>query len=374
MGFENSEALSGGIAATGNYPGKARDADELMRDLDFALRLIPGKHRINLHAMYAIPRGDEIIERDVVRPDQFDGWIAFAKERGLGIDFNATYFSHAMAADGLTLAHPDKDVRDFWIRHTKATRKIAEHIGRELGSPCLHNIWIPDGYKDVPADKTGPRRRLMESLDEIFADASVDRRYLYDSVEAKLFGIGLEAFTVGSHEFYMNYAAGRDGVLVLFDSGHFHPTEGIADKLSSQLLFADKIALHVTRNMRWDSDHVVVLDDGLKEIAAEIIKCGADRVLIGLDYFDASINRIAAWVIGVRNMQKALLYALLTPFEKMAAMQDAKDFTSLIATHEELKSCPFGDVWDHFLALNGADPNFMEAIREYERTELKKRS
>jgi len=372
MGFENAQGLSGGIAATGNYPGRARNAAELMSDLDFALKLIPGKHRINLHATYAIPDGGEIVERDKVRPEHFAKWVGFAKERGLGIDFNPTYFSHAMADDGLTLSHPDKDVRDFWIRHTKATRKISAYIGKELGSPCLHNIWIPDGYKDVPADRTGPRRRLKESLDEIFADESVDKKYIIDCVEAKLFGIGLESFTVGSHEFYMNYAAKND-VLVLFDSGHFHPTETIADKLSAQLLFADKLALHVTRGVRWDSDHMVLYDDGLREIASEIVKCGVDRVLIGLDYFDASINRIAAWVIGVRNMQRALLFALLTPFERLTALQDSKNYTKLLAAHEELKSYPFGDVWEYFLCSNGLKTEVYDEIREYEDSVLVKR-
>ena len=372
-GFEGGGGPSGGIAATGNYPGKARNADELMKDLSLALSLIPGKHRINLHAIYAIPAPGETIPRDCPKPEHFSKWVAFARERGIGVDFNATYFSHPMAGDDMTLSHPDKTVRDFWIRHSKATRAVAAHFGKELGTPCLHNIWIPDGLKDVPADRTGPRRRLRESLDEIFADTSVDKQYIYDSVESKLFGIGVESFTVGSHEFYMNYAASRKDILVLFDSGHYHPTEGIADKLSAQLLFADKIALHVTRGMRWDSDHMVLYDDNLREIAAEIVKCGADRVLIGLDYFDASINRIAAWVIGVRNMQKALLYALLTPSEKLAVMQDARDFTGQLALHEELKTMPFGDVWDRFCEQNGTDGKFMDVIYEYERTELSKR-
>ena len=373
-GFENKTGPSGGIAATGNYPGKARDYKELMADYEFALNLIPGKHRINLHAIYAIPEGGEAVPRDKPKPEHFKKWVEFAKRLGVGIDFNPTYFSHEMADDGLTLSHPDKNVREFWISHTKSTRKICEYMGRELGSPCLHNIWIPDGYKDIPADKTGPRKRLRDSLDEIFADPNVDKKYLYDSVEAKLFGIGLESFTVGSHEFYMNYAAASGGkVMVLFDSGHFHPTEGISDKLSSQLLFADKIALHVTRSVRWDSDHVVLLDDELKGIAAEIIKCGPERVLIGLDYFDASINRIAAWVIGVRNMQKALLAALLTPYEKMAEMQDKKDYTGLIAIREELKTYPFGDIWDYFLSINGTERDFLGKVREYENGVLLKR-
>jgi len=369
-GFENKGGPSGGIAATGNYPGKARDARELMEDLSFAMKLIPGRHRVNLHAIYGIADDGAMIPRDTPQPEHFVKWVEFAKEHGIGLDLNPTYFSHAMADDGLTLSHPDKPVRDFWIRHSKATRRIAAYIGKELNDPCLHNIWIPDGYKDVPADRISPRRRLKESLDEIFDDKSVDKKYIYDSVEAKLFGIGLESFTVGSHEFYMNYAASRKDVLVLFDSGHFHPTEGIADKLSAQLMFADKIALHVTRGVRWDSDHMVLYDDGLKEIAAEIVKCGAENVLIGLDYFDASINRIAAWVIGVRNMQKALLYALLTPFDKLAAMQDSRDFTGLLTLYESLKTFPFGDVWEEFLKVNDTESAFLDRIREYEQTVL----
>ena len=304
QGFESAAALSGGIQATGNYPGKARTPEELMADIDKALSLIPGKHRINLHATYAFYDGERV-SRDKLEPKHFDKWIAFARERGLGIDINPTLFSHPLASDGLTLSHPDEKVRRFWIDHCKAIRKIGAYIGEQLGTPCLNNIWIPDGYKEIPADRTGPRQRLKDSLDEILS-VKYDKKYLIDSVESKVFGIGVESYTVGSHEFYMQYAL-QNGLLCLLDNGHYHPTENVADKIPSLLLFGDKVALHVTRGVRWDSDHVVAYNDELRDIAAEIVKAGTDRVVIGLDYFDASINRVAAWVIGMRNMQKALL-------------------------------------------------------------------
>ncbi|CUH94860.1 L-rhamnose isomerase [Propionispora sp. 2/2-37] len=371
-GFENASALSGGIAATGNYPGKARNPEELMADMDQALSLVPGKHKINLHASYAIT--GEKVERDQLEPKHFEAWVQFAKERGLGLDFNPTLFSHPKAADGLTLSHPDKEIRRFWIDHCKASRRIAEYFGKALGGVALNNIWIPDGYKDIPADRLSPRQRLKESLDEIFAE-KLDSRYLADSVESKVFGIGLESYTVGSHEFYLNYAAKND-VLCLLDNGHYHPTEVVSDKIPSMLLFYDRLALHVTRAVRWDSDHVVLFDDETKEIAKEIVRCDAlDRVFIGLDFFDASINRIAAWVVGMRNMQKALLYALLTPHQKLAELQNTGEFSELMALQEELKLYPVGDIWDYFCAKHNVPvrENWIKAVQEYEKTVLSKR-
>ncbi len=355
-GFENSEALSGGIQATGNYPGKARTPEELMSDIDMALKLIPGTHKINLHAIYAVTESE--VPRDKLKPEHFEKWITFAKERGLGIDVNPTLFSHPMAADGLTLSHPDEKVRRFWIDHCKAMREIGAYIGKELGITCLNNVWIPDGYKEVPADRLGPRMRLKESLDEIFS-VKYDKKYLVDSVESKVFGIGVESYTVGSHEFYMNYAAKSDGVMCLLDNGHFHPTEVCSDKIPSLLLFSENIALHITRGVRWDSDHVVAFDDELKEMAKELVRCDAlKRAYIGLDFFDASINRIAAWVIGTRNLQKAILAALLTPFAELKDSQDNGDFTKMLALSEELKTLPLYDVWEEFCARSAVAAGF----------------
>ena len=371
-GFEGSGSLSGGIAATGNYPGKARNATELMSDIDEAFKLIPGKHKVNLHAIYAVT--DKPVARNELKPEHFEKWVEFAKQRNIGLDINPTLFSHPMADDGLTLSHPDENVRKFWIEHCKAMRKVGEYFGKELGTVCVNNIWIPDGYKDIPADRLGPRQRLKESLDEILAD-KIDKKYLLDTVESKVFGIGVESCTVGSHEFYMNYAAKND-CLCLLDNGHFHPTEKVSDKISSMLLFADKVALHVTRPVRWDSDHVVTLDDEVKDIAREIVSCNAlDRILIALDYFDASINRIAAWVIGMRNMQKALLCALLTPHEAMKKMQDEGDFTQLLAVTEELKFYPFADVWDEFCRRNDVPlgNDWSNEVKQYESANLAKR-
>lgn len=371
-GFEHAASLSGGIQATGNYPGKARNPEELMADIDKALSLIPGKHRINLHACYAIT--DEKVDRDKLEPKHFAKWVEFAKARGLGLDFNPTLFSHPKAADGLTLSHPDSEIREFWIEHCKASRRIAAYIGKELGSPCLNNIWIPDGYKDVPADRFSPRKRLKESLDEIFAE-KLDARYIVDSVESKVFGIGVESYTVGSHEFYMNYAA-KNNVLCLLDNGHYHPTEMVSDKIPSMLLFADQLALHVTRPVRWDSDHVVLFNDELKEIAKEIVRCDAlDRVLIGLDFFDASINRISAWVVGMRNMQKALLAALLTPYVEFSKFQNDGRFYELMALQEEIKTYPIGDIWNHFCEMNKVPEmqNWLPEIKKYEENVQMKR-
>ena len=372
-GFENSGDLTGGIAATGNYPGKARNAEELMADIDKAFSLIPGKHKINLHACYAIT--DEHPDRNELEPKHFQAWVDFAKKRKLGLDFNPTFFSHPKAADGLTLSHPDPGIRKFWIEHGKCCRRITEFFGRELNQLSLDNVWIPDGLKEIPADRLTPRRRLKESLDELFSE-QLDPRFIIDSVESKVFGIGLEAYTVGSHEFYMNYAA-KTGVLCLLDNGHFHPTENVADKIPSLLLFADKLALHVTRPMRWDSDHVVILNDDLRDIANEIVRCDAlDRVLIGLDFFDASVNRIAAWVIGMRNMQRALLAALLTPHKKLARLQQEGKFYEMMALNEELKTYPLGAVWDHFCEINKVPVReaWLNRVKRYEKDVLSKRN
>lgn len=373
-GFEvEQQALSGGIDVTGNYPGKATTPEQLRSDLEKALTLIPGKHRINLHAIYAETEGEKV-DRDQLEPKHFQKWIDWAKNHDLGLDFNPTFFSHPKAEDGLTLSHPDKDIRDFWIRHGKASRRIAEYIGKELGSPTLTNIWVPDGYKDIPSDRLTPRRRLKESLDEIYAD-EIDERYNLDAVESKLFGIGSESYVVGSHEFYLSYAL-KNNKLCLLDSGHYHPTEVVSNKLSSLLLFSDKVALHVSRPVRWDSDHVITLDDELKEIGLEIVRNDAlDKVMIGLDFFDASINRIAAWTIGTRNMIKSLLYALLMPNEQLKTYQEQGNFTDRLAVLEEFKTYPFGYIWDYYCQeMNvpvGMD--WLDEVREYEQVELLKR-
>lgn len=373
-GFEKSQsALSGGIAATGNYPGKARNGEELRKDLDKALSLIPGKHKINLHAIYAETDG-EVVERDELKPEHFKKWVDWAKKNGLGLDFNPTIFSHPKAADGLTLSNPDKEIRDFWIRHCKVSRKIGEYFGRELGQTCLTNIWIPDGYKDVPSDRMGPRRRLKESLDEIFTQ-KIDKKYNLDCVESKVFGLGAEAYTVGSSEFYISYAA-RNNIMSLMDTGHYHPTEVVSDKLSAMLLFNEKVALHVSRPVRWDSDHVILLDDEIKELAKEIVRNDAlGRVIIGLDFFDASINRIAAWTIGSRNMIKALLSAMLTPNEKLKELQNAGNFTERLALMEEFKTYPMGDIWNYYCEKNNVPvaEKWLDDVKDYEKSELNKR-
>lgn len=365
-GFEGGLELSGGIQATGNYPGKARNPQELMMDIDKALSLIPGKHRLNLHASYAIFEDGEKVDRDQLKPGHFRKWVEFAKERGLGLDFNPTFFSHPLAGS-LTLSSPDEKIRKFWIDHGKACLKIAEYFASELGGQSLVNIWIPDGFKDIPADRLGPRARLKDSLDQILA-TDYDKSKVLVAVESKVFGIGMESYTVGSHEFYMNYAA-KNNILCLLDNGHYHPTEMVSDKISSMLLFSEKLALHVTRPVRWDSDHVVLFDDELKEIAKEIVRNDAlSRVVIGLDYFDASINRVSAWVVGMRNMQKALLYALLTPSAKLAMLQNEGNFTELMMYQEELKFYPFGDVWNYFCEISGvpAKEDWFSEVRQYE--------
>jgi L-rhamnose isomerase len=371
-GFEKSAGpLSGGIQTTGNYPGKARNKDELMKDLEFVYSLIPGRKRLNLHAHYLI--ANETVSRDKVEPGHFAAWLNWAKPRGIGLDFNATPFSHPMASSGLTLSSPDKNIREFWIRHCKATRKIAAWFGEQQGSPSLHDIWIPDGLKDVPADRLGPRERLRDALDEIYS-VKYSKDHIIDVVESKLFGIGLESYTTGSSDFYIGYAASR-GIYVLLDNGHYHPTELVSDKISALLAIFDKVALHVTRSVRWDSDHVVLFEDEVREIAKEIIRNKAEnRVFIGLDYFDAGINRIAAWAVGARNFQKALLYALLLPHSELKQLQDSGNFSKLLALQEELKTLPFGAVWNEYLLrekVPGAD--WYSLVEKYEQDVLSKR-
>lgn len=358
-GFEQTHTPGGGIAATGNYPGRATNAQELMDDFDAMLARCPGKHKINLHAMYAVT--DKPVARDKLKPAHFKAWLEYAKTKGIGVDINPTLFAHELAADGLTLSHADAQVRRFWIDHCKAMRRIAAWFAAELGQPCVNNIWIPDGFKNSPADRLGPRQRLKDSLDEILAE-KLDG--VIDTVESKVFGIGLESCTVGSHEFYLNYAA-RNGCVCLLDNGHFHPTEQVADKISSMLLFSDKLALHLTRGVRWDSDHVPVFNDELRDICTELVRCNAlDRTLIALDYFDASIHRVAAWVIGLRNVRKALLEALLLPHEQLKQLQNEQDFTRLLAMQEELKLLPLGDVWEELCRRAGvaADMSWMDGM------------
>ncbi len=374
-GFENPDAgLSGGIAVTGNYPGKARTAEELRQDLDMVFRLLPGHHRLNLHAIYL--EADEKIERNEIRPEHFEGWVAWAKANHHGIDFNPTLFSHPLADDGFTLAHPDASIRQFWIEHCIASREIGAYFGKELGTPCVTNVWIPDGYKDTPVDRLAPRERLLESLDTIFAQ-KIDPRYNLDAVEAKLFGIGSESYVVGSHEFYLGYVVSRGDLLLCLDSGHFHPTESIADKISSVLLYVDELLLHVSRGVRWDSDHVVTLNDDTLAILQEVVRGGfLDRVHIGLDFFDASINRLAAWTIGARNALKALLIALLEPTEMLRELELQGDFTARLVLLEELKMMPFEAVWDYY-CLRADVPigwGYLEEIKAYEARVLAKRS
>lgn len=373
-GFESTgEALSGGIQATGNYPGKARTPEELMADFEKAISMIGGIKRINLHACYAIFEPGQKVDRDAIEPRHFEKWVAFAKKNNLGIDFNPTFFSHPMVKGGLTLSSPDEEVRAFWVRHGIACRKIASYFAKELKTHCLCNVWIPDGLKDVPADRLTPRLALKKSLDEIFAE-KMDG--VVDCVESKVFGIGVEAYTVGSSEFYLGYAASHEGVYDLMDSGHYHPTEMISDKISAMLCYFDRIPLHVTRPVRWDSDHVVRLDDELKEIATELVRNDAlQKAMIGLDFFDASINRVAAWVIGTRNMQKALLNALLLPHRQLAKLQETQQFTELMVRQEALKMMPVGAVWEEFCSRSGvpADDEWLADIQQYETDVLSKR-
>jgi L-rhamnose isomerase len=374
-GFENAgQELGGGLAVTGNYPGKARTPVELRADFEEAISLIPGSHRFNLHACYAEMSGRKV-ERDALGVEQFKNWIAWAKSTGVALDFNPTFFAHPKAADGFTLSHRDSGIRKFWIEHGRRCREISAAMGKAQGNACLMNLWIPDGMKDTPADRNGPRERLADSLDTVFK-RKFNRRHLLDSVEPKLFGIGSESYVVGSHEFYLGYAVSRQ-ILLTLDAGHYHPTEGIADKISSVLLYLPEIALHVSRGVRWDSDHVVTLTDELQAIAQEIVWGGhAGRVRIGLDYFDASINRVAAWVIGTRNMLKALLLALVAPAQTLRRLEAAGDFTSRLALMEEAKSLPFGAVWDYYCAKSDVPIGdaWLVEVKRYERDVLSQRS
>ena len=372
VGFDSREAASGGIQATGNYPGKASTPEELMADYDKAFSLIGGKKKLNLHASYAIFDDGEAVGRDKIEPKHFKRWVDFAKERGMGIDFNPTFFSHPMVKDGLTLSSPDEEVRKYWINHGKACLKIAEYFADETGIPCVMNIWIPDGYKDIPADRLSPRARFKASLDEIL-DTPYNKEKVYVTLESKVFGIGVESYTVGSAEFCLSYSDYK-GITPLMDNGHYHPTEVVSDKISSLLLFNEKIALHVTRAVRWDSDHVVIFDDETKEIAKEIVRNNAlDRVFIATDYFDASINRISAWVTGVRNLQKALLFALLQPEGELKALQDENNFTEIMYLQEEMKMMPIGEVWEEFLSRSGVVNNYFAEVKKYENEVLLKR-
>ena len=373
IGFDGADSLSGGIQTTGNYPGRARTPEELLADIREAFSLMPGKKRLNVHACYAFLGEDKgKVDRDGYSYKHFEPWVTFAKELGLdGVDFNPTFFAHPMMKDGLTLSSPDEKVRRFWVEHGKRSLEIAAEMGKAFGKPCLVNIWIPDGFKDVPADRLGPRLRLQRSLDEILA--KYDKKHVIVAVESKVFGIGVESYTVGSNEFYQNYAATR-GVCCLLDNGHYHPTEVVSDKIPSLLAFYDKVALHVTRPVRWDSDHVVLFEDELKEIAKEIVRNDATKkVLIGLDYFDASINRLSAWVTGQRSMQKALLYALLLPNESLKALQDAGNFTRLMVEQEKAKLLPFADVWTEYLNRETINEDYYDEIARYEEAVLKER-
>ncbi|VTS80491.1 L-rhamnose isomerase [Streptococcus gordonii] len=373
-GFLNPEGdLTGGIMSTGNYPGAATNPEQLRTDLEKAYSLIPGKHKLNLHAIYLDT--DEQVDLNEVEPKHFEKWVTWAKEQGLGLDFNPTFFSHPMMKDGFTLSHPDKEVRDYWIEHGKRSRKIAEYFGRELGQTCYTNFWVPDGFKDNPVDRLTPRRRLMESLDEIFAE-EIDEKYNVDAVESKLFGLGAEAYTVGSHEFYMGYGLTRNKTILL-DAGHFHPTEVISNKLSSLALFGKGLMLHVSRPVRWDSDHVVIMDDELQDIAKELVRNDLlGKTAIGLDFFDATINRVAAWVIGTRNIQKALLKAMLEPTDQLKEMENKFDFTSRLVYTEELKDFPYSDVWNYFCLQNGVPVglDWLTEVRAYEEKVLAERA
>ncbi len=372
-GFDFDGDLSGGIQTTGNYPGRARNPEELMADMDKVFSLDGGKHKLNLHACYAIFEKGEWADRDALEPKHFAKWVEFAKARGMGIDFNPTFFSHPKA-DGLTLSSPNEEIRAFWVRHGQACLRIAEYFANETGIPCVMNVWIPDGYKDIPADRFSPRARFAKSMDEILG-IGYDREKVLVCLESKVFGIGLESYTVGSAEFGLGYVLSR-GIVPLMDNGHYHPTEMVSDKISSMLLFSKKLALHVTRAVRWDSDHVIRLDDETKEIAKEIVASGRiDDIAIALDYFDASINRIAAWTIGLRNFRKALLIAMLTPNAELAKLQSEGRFTELMMLQEELKGYPWGAVWDEYCAQCGVKgDDWYAEVAEYEKNVLAKRA
>jgi len=373
-GFESPDVeVGGGLAVTGSYPGRARTADELRQDVDEALSLIPGQHRFNLHAIYA-ETGGQRVSRDEVKPSHFEGWIDWARQRKIGLDFNPTFFAHEMAADGFTLAHPEESIRQFWVDHGIVSRRIGAAMGEAVGTPCITNVWVPDGFKDTPVDRRGPRERLAESLDRVFAEP-LDPRFNLDAVECKLFGLGSESYVVGSHEFYLGYAIRKKTVLCL-DAGHFHPTEVISDKISSVLMSVERLLLHVSRGIRWDSDHVVTLTDELQAIAQEIVRGRwLDRVHVGLDFFDASIHRVAAWVIGTRCVVKALLLALLEPIDRLRKFEVEGDYTSRLVVLEELKTMPFGAVWDHYCASNDVPVGsaWLDELKQYERDVSSKR-
>ena len=371
-GFETTGGASGGIQTTGNYPGKARTPQELMADLEFALALIPGRHRVNLHACYGV-HADKVIDRDKIGPREFEPWVKWAKKAGVKLDFNPTFFSHPKAADSLTLSNPDPKIRKFWIEHGRRCLEIAEYFAKELKSPCGVNFWCPDGYKDEPSDRLGPRQRMADSLDKIFA-SKYDKKAVIPFLESKLFGIGLESYTVNSHEFVMGYAM-KAKILALLDMGHFHLTESVADKISSFLMTFGKVAFHISRPVRWDSDHVIRQNDDLRAAAQEIVKMDPKNFIIALDYFDASINRVAAWVLGMRNMQKELLKAMLTPWKDLKKLQDEQKFTAQLVLQEEYKNYPAEEVWAEFCSRNGvsAGEEWFSKVEQYEREVLLKR-
>lgn len=374
IGFDHDGPLTGGIQTTGDYPGKATTPEQLMQDIDKVLSLIPGKKKLNLHACYAVFEDGEFVDRDKIEPKHFAKWVAFAKERQLGLDFNPTFFSHPKVKDGLTLSSPDEETRRFWINHGKACIRISEYFAKETGVPCVMNIWTGDGSKDIPADRLGPRERYKAAIEEIISEPH-DPKLVKPCVESKVFGIGVESYTVGSAEFSLSFAATHEGCLPLMDNGHYHPTELVSDKIPALLAFYPEIALHITRPVRWDSDHVVLFDDETKEMAKEIVRCNAlDRVNMALDYFDASINRICAWIVGFRSWQKALLSALCTPFEELKQLQDAADWSTLMVRQEALKTMPFGDVWEEYCRQCAApEESWFDEVKRYEEEVLLKR-
>ena len=371
-GFETTGGASGGIQTTGNYPGKARTPQELMKDLEFALALIPGRHRVNLHACYGIHEG-KVIDRDKLSEKNFAPWVKWAKKTGVKLDFNPTFFSHPKAADGLTLSNPDPKIRNFWIKHGIQCLKIGEYFAKELKSPCGINFWMPDGYKDEPSDRLGPRKRMADSLDKIFT-YKYNKKAVIPFLESKLFGIGVESYTVCSHEFVMGYAM-KQKILALLDMGHFHLSESVADKISSFLMTFGKVAFHISRPVRWDSDHVIRQNDDLRACAQEIVKMGPENFIVALDYFDASINRVAAWVLGMRNMQKELLKAMLVPWRDLTKLQDTGALTAQLVLQEEYKNYPVEEVWAEFCKRNGvvADESWFKQVEKYEKDVLLKR-
>lgn len=373
IGFDHDGPLTGGIQTTGNYPGKATTPQQLFEDMDKVISLCPGAKKINVHACYAIFGEDGFVDRDKLEPRHFQKWVDFAKERKMGLDFNPTFFSHPMVKNGLTLSSPDENVRKFWIEHGKACIRISEYFAKETGYPCVMNIWTGDGLKDIPADRYAPRMRYKESIEAILAEP-FDKNLVKPCVESKVFGIGVESYTVGSAEFTLSFAATHDGCLPLMDNGHYHPTEVVSDKIPALLCYYPEIALHITRGVRWDSDHVLLFDDETKEMAKEIVRCDAlNRVYMALDYFDASINRIAAWVVGFRSWQKALLSALCTPNDALKKLQDNAEFSKLMAMQEEIKTLPFGDIWEEYCERCGVKNAFFDQIEKYEKEVLSKR-